>query len=78
MSPLGFKARMVSLIQACGGIYVTPSLRFASGVTPANLLVASMAAELSLPCTCEALVRLETGSYHAATHSLRSGRRFTD
>ena len=45
-----------------------------SGATPANLLAVSMAAELSLPHTCEALVGLETGSYHAATHSVRSGR----
>ena len=54
--------------------YVTHSLRFTSGATPANLFVASMAAKLSLPHTCKALVGLETGSYHAATHSVRSGR----
>ena len=58
--------------------YVTCSLRFTSGATPANLLAASMAAELSLPHTCEALVGLKTGNYHAATHSVRSGRRSTD
>ena len=57
--------------------YVTRSLRFTSGVTPADLLVASMAAEPSLPHTCEALVGLETGSYHAVAHSVRSGRRST-
>ena len=34
------------------------SLRFTSGVTPADLLADSMAAELSLPHTCEALVGL--------------------
>ena len=48
--------------------------RFTSGVTPANLLSASMAAEPSLPLTCEALVGLKTRSYHAAAHSVRSGR----
>ena len=58
--------------------YVTHSLRFTSGVTPADLLAVSMAAELSLPRTCEALVGLETGSYHATAHSVRSGRRSTD
>ena len=58
--------------------HVTHSLRLTFGVTPANLLVASMAAEPSLPRTCEALVGLETGSYHAAAHSVRSGRRSTD
>ena len=54
--------------------YVTCSLRFTSGVTPADLLVASMAAELSLPHACKALVGLKTRSYHATTHSVRSGR----
>ena len=47
-------------------------MRFTSGATPADLLVASMAAEPSLPHTCEALVGLETGSYHAAAHSVRT------
>ena len=54
--------------------YVTHSLRFTSGATPANLLVSSMAAEPSLPHTCKALVGLKTRSYHAAAHSVRSGR----
>ena len=45
--------------------YITHSLRFTSGVTPANLLAASMAAEPS-PHTCKAMVGLETRSYHAA------------
>ena len=58
--------------------YVTHSLRFTSGAMPADLLVPSMAAKLSLPRTCEALVGLKTGSYHAAAHSVRSGRRSTD
>ena len=66
-SPLGFKARVGSLIHPY-------SLRFTSGVTPTNLLAASMAAEPSLPHTCKALVGLETGSYHATVHSVRSGR----
>ena len=43
------------------------------GVTPANLLAVSMAAE-PLPHTCKALVVLETGGYHATAHSVRSGR----
>ena len=47
--------------------YITCSLRFTSGVTPADLLVSSMAAELSLPHTCKALIsisliRLGTGT----------------
>ena len=54
--------------------YVTHSLRFTSGATPADLLAASMDAEPSLPRTCEALVGLETRSYHAAAYSVRSGR----
>ena len=58
--------------------YVTRSLRFTSGETPADLLAASMAAEPSLPHTYEALVGLENRSYHAAAHSMRSGRRSTD
>ena len=78
-SPLGFKARVGSaLFELSGGVHVTHSLRFTSGVTPADLLVASMAAEPSLPHTCKALVGLETGSYHAAAHSVRSGRLSTD
>ena len=60
------------------GTCVTCSLRFTSGVTPADLLAASMVAKPFLPCTCKALVGLETGSYHAAAHSVRSGRRSTD
>ena len=40
--------------------YVTHSLRFTSGATPADLLAASMAAEPSLPHTCEALVIRQT------------------
>ena len=46
MSPLGFKA----LFALDGSIHVTCSLRFTSGATPANLLVASMGAKL-LPST---------------------------
>ena len=49
-------------------------MRFTSGATPTNLLAASMAAKPSLPHTYGALVGLETGSYHAAAHSVRSGR----
>ena len=59
-------------------ICVIHSLRFTSGVTPANLLAASMAAELSLPHTCEALVGLKTESYHVTAHSVRSGRHSID
>ena len=45
-SPLGFKARVDSALFALGrDICVTCSLRFTSGATPADLLVASMAAE---------------------------------
>ena len=54
--------------------YITHSLRFTSGATPTDLFAASMAAEPSLPHTCKALVGLETRSYHAAAHSVRSGR----
>ena len=42
--------------------------------SPTSILVASMAAEQSLPHTCKALVGFKTGSYHAAAHSMRSGR----
>ena len=59
MSPLGLKARVSSLIRVCRGVCVTCPLRFTFGVTRADLLAASMAAELSLPRTCEALVGLE-------------------
>ena len=70
-SPLGFKARVGSLFRTSlgRGICVTGSLRYTPGVTPADLLVATMA-HPSLPGTCEALVGLETGSYHAAAHSV--------
>ena len=68
------KPEWVALFMLGGGIGVTHSLRFTFGATPVDLLAASMAAELSLPCTCEALVGLETGSYHAAAHHVRSGR----
>ena len=46
-SPLGFKARVGSALFALGGgVHVTHSLRFTCGATPADLLVASMAAKL--------------------------------
>ena len=69
--PLGFEARVGSLFTLGGGVHVTPSLILTSGVGPAKLLVASMAAEPSLPHTCKELLGLETGSYHAAAHSVR-------
>ena len=53
-------------------------VRYTSGVRPADLLAASMAAEPSLPHTCKALVGFETGHYHANAHSVRSGRHSTD
>ena len=87
MSPLGFEARVgsalfelsrsicvmlhIPLFELGRGVCVTCSLRFTSGVIPADLLAASMAAEPSLPHTCKALVGLETGSYHAAAHNWR-------
>ena len=47
MSSLGFKARVGSaLFTLDGGVHVTCSLRFTSGTTPADLMEASMAAEL--------------------------------
>ena len=49
------------------GLYVTCFLRFASGATPADLLVASMAAE-------QVLVGLKTRVYCAAAHSVGPGR----
>ena len=75
MSPLGFKARVGSLIRTWQRHTITPSLRLTSDATPADLSVASMVAKPSLPHTCEALAGLETGSYHAAAHSVRSGSR---
>ena len=63
-----------ALFELGRGIHVTHFLRFTSGATPANLLVASMAAEPSLPHTSEALAGLETRSYHTVVHSVRSGR----
>ena len=44
------KPEWVTLFALGGGIYVTCPLRFTSGVTPADLLVASMAAK-ALSCT---------------------------
>ena len=63
------KPEAAALFELCRGICVTHSLRFTSGVTPADRLVASMAAKPSLPHTCKALVGLKTGSYHATTQS---------
>ena len=40
------KPEWAALFALGGGVCVTCSLRFTSGVTPADLLVASMAAEL--------------------------------
>ena len=74
----GFKARVGCLIQACGGIHVTCSLRFTPGVIPTDLLAASMAAKPSLSDACDALPGLKTRSYRAVAHSVRSGRRSTD
>ena len=68
------KPEWAALFKLGRGILVTHSLGFTSGTTPADLLAASMAAEPSLPHTCKALVALETRSYHAAAHSVRSGR----
>ena len=45
MSPLGFQGRVGSLIHAWQRYMFYISLRFTYGETPANLLVASMAAE---------------------------------
>ena len=56
------------------GVSVTHSLGFTSGVTPADLFAASMAAKPSILHTCKALVGLETGSYNATTHDVRSDR----
>ena len=78
MSPLGFKARVGSLIRAVWRHTCHMFPEILSGATPGNLLAASMAAEPSLPHTYEALMGLKTRSYHAATHSVRSGRRSTD
>ena len=76
------KPEWAALFALGRGVCITHSLRFTSGVTPANLLVASMVAKPSLPHICEAVVGVcgtpIGGSYHAATHSMRSGRRSTD
>ena len=46
MSALGFKARVGSALFTLGGdLCFTLSLKFTFGATPADLLVASMAAE---------------------------------
>ena len=74
----GFQSQSGQPYSSCVEACVTCCLRFTSGVIPADLLVASMAAELSLPHTCETLVGLKTGSYHATVHSVKSGRCFTD
>ena len=79
--PLFWTSGDVSLFTLGRCLYVTYSLRFTSGATLADLLAASMAAEPSLLHTseaCEALVGLETGSYHAAAHCVRSGRPDTE
>ena len=68
------KPEWAALVMLGGGVCVTHSLRFTSDVTPADPFVASISAEQSLSNTCEALVRLKTGSYHAVSHSVRSGR----
>ena len=68
------KPEWAALFKLGRGVHITRYLRFTSGVTPANLLAASMAAKPSLLHTCKALVGLKTGSYHAAAHSVRSGR----
>ena len=44
MFPLGFKARVGALFSLGKGMHDVHSLRFTCGVTPANLLVVSMAA----------------------------------
>ena len=46
MFPQGFKAKGAALFMFRGDMWVTCSLRFTSGVTPADLLASSMAAEL--------------------------------
>ena len=55
MSPLGFKARVGSaLFVFCGGECNVYSLRSTSSVTPANFLMARMAAQLLLYIRCSA------------------------
>ena len=63
-SLLSFKARVGSaLFVLGGGVCVTRSLIFTSGVTSPDLLVTSMVAEPSLPHNCEqALVVLKAGA----------------
>ena len=72
------KPEWAALFMLGGHVHVTCLLRFTSGATPADLMVASMAAKPSLPHSCKALVGLQTGSFHAAAQSVRSGRRSTN
>ena len=72
-SPLGFKARVGSALFELIRVYVL-CYTFPEIHLWCDLLAASMAAKPSLPHTCKALVGLKTRSYHAATHSVRSGR----
>ena len=70
-SALGFKARVDSF--AC--VLLSPAhnrfLRFTSAVTPADLLVVSMTAKLSHPCTCvQSLVGIYQALVQVAAASL--------
>ena len=72
------KPEWAALFMLVGGVYIMYSQRFTSGATPANLLQSVWQPSCSLPHTCkQALVGLKTGTYHAATHSVRPGRRST-
>ena len=70
MSPLGFKATVGSLIctwQWCTCYTLSEIHLWCDTCRP-----------LGGQHTCEALVGLETGSYHATSHSVTSGRRSTN
>ena len=58
-----------------GGIHITCYLRFTSGATPADLLAASLVADLFSTMYLQAGIG---GSIGATAHSVRPGRHFTE
>ena len=73
------KPEWAALFTLGEGRHVTHFLRFTSGLTPAELLVANMAAKpFSFTTWKQTLVGLKTSTYCATAHSATPGKRSTD
>ena len=71
------KPEWVAIVMLGGGIHVTGSLRFTSGVTPADLLAASMATEPFSFTYQQADIGGVRNRVHVFLYSIRSFNKLT-